>query len=390
MRRYCFDIYFVLILTGAICISILSCSSDSVPIRTNDTESEPTTILTPNLNIETLLDAQEATLVETYERLVASVVHIITTQEVQSGRGNQAPFGNGEGSGFVWDASGHLVTNHHVVAGADQVTIEFFDGTELKAEVIGTDPDSDLAVLKVDPALVDLVPITIGDSAAVRVGQTAIAIGSPFSQDFTMTVGIVSAVGRIRPSGLTAFAIPLVIQHDASINPGSSGGPLFDRRGTLIGVNTQIISQSGGSTGIGFAVPVNRAAKVVPSIISDGHYRHPWLGISATKLFPGLRTAADIDTDTKGVMIQRVIPDSPADKAGLTAGNETAIIGGTNYRVSGDTIISIGHEPVRDMDDLINYLEENTKPGDQVRLGVLRGEAIVEDVHVTLAARPSQ
>ena len=390
MRRYYFDIYLVLMLTGAICISILSCSSDSVPIRTNDIEVEPTTVLAPNLNIETLLDAQEATLVETYERLVVSVVHIITTQEAPSVGRNRGPFGNGEGSGFVWDGSGHLVTNHHVVAGADRVTIKFFDGTELKAEVIGMDPDSDLAVLKVDPALVDLVPVTVGDSASVRVGQTAIAIGSPFSQDFTMTVGVVSAVGRIRPSGLTAFSIPLVIQHDASINPGSSGGPLFDRRGALIGVNTQIISQSGGSAGIGFAVPVNRAAKVVPSIIRDGHFRHPWLGISATKLFPDLRTAASIDADIRGVLIQRVIPNSPADAAGLTAGNETATIGGTDYQVGGDTIVSIGHEPVRNMDDLINYLEENTKPGDQVLLSVLRGEAILEDVHVTLAARPSQ
>ena len=192
------------------------------------------------------------------------------------------------GSGFVWDETGHIVTNHHVVVDVDRVTVMFYDGSEYDAELLGSDPDSDLAVLSVN--YVDQIPsaVALGNSGDVAVGQIAIAIGSPFGQDFSITSGIVSAVGRTIRSGNSQFSIPKVLQTDAPINPGNSGGPLLNRVGEVIGVNTQIISNTGASSGIGFAVPVDAAKRVIPELISNGTYKYSWLGISGTSLTPDL------------------------------------------------------------------------------------------------------
>ena len=241
--------------------------------------------LTPSiedLDADTIVAAQDAVLVRLYETLLPSVVHIRVSQRIVSGQtapsiprlpGLPLPdfpqdfFQQGEGSGFVWDEEGHIVTNHHVIQGADRVTVVFADRTELEAKVIGTDSDSDLAVLELSEPKSDARPVVLGDSDTLKVGQMAVAIGNPFGQEFTMTTGIVSALGRTIRSGSGPFSIPEVIQADAPINPGNSGGPLLDRHGRVIGVNTQIISRNGVSSGIGFSVPINTAKRVIPALI---------------------------------------------------------------------------------------------------------------------------
>ena len=208
----------------------------------------------------------------------------------------------GEGSGFVWDDQGRIVTNHHVIAGADRVMVIFADRTELEAKVLGSDPDSDLAVLQVEiPEGVSMPALPLGQSESVRAGQMALAIGNPFGQEFSITRGIVSAVGRTMRSGNSQFSVPEVIQTDAPINPGNSGGPLLNRQGRVIGVNTQIISRSGSSSGIGFAVPIDAAKRVIPVLIQDGRFEYAWLGISGTTLRPNVAELMDLPQDTRGM-----------------------------------------------------------------------------------------
>ena len=356
-----------------------------------------------DLDPDAVVAAQEQVLAGIYDAVLPSAVHVLTTLDADSAVGERGRFGSpfgdlpvppdrffqrGEGSGFVWDEQGHIVTNQHVVANADRVTVEFADGTELDAEIVGGDPNSDIAVLKIEPPPGGLTPVAVGDNGTVRVGQMAITIGSPFGQDFSMTSGIVSALGRTRPSGMTNYSIPLVIQHDAAINPGNSGGPLLDRHGRVIGVNTQIISQTGTSAGIGFAVPINIVKRVVPALIADGEYRYAWLGISGVDLFQELREEAGLPSGIRGVLVQTVAADGPADRAGLTAGDKQTQLGGGTYSLGGDTIVAIEDVPVHQMSDLINYLAEHTDPGDVVTLAVVRAGGESADVTVTLAARP--
>jgi len=359
-----------------------------------------------DLDPDAVVAAQEQVLTGIYDAVLPSVVHILVTLDTDRLEGEldefpfRYPFGDlpdqperffqrGEGSGFVWDEQGHLITNQHVVENAERVTVQFADGTELIAEIVGGDPYSDIAVLKVEPPDAGLTPVTVGDSAALKVGQVAVTVGNPFGQDFTMTSGIVSALGRTRPSGLSSYSIPLVIQHDAPINPGSSGGPLLDRRGQVIGINTQIISQSGSSAGIGFAVPINVARKVIPALIEHGEYRYAWLGIAGVDLFPELRDAAGLPEGTRGVLVQSLVAGGPSDTAGLKAGSEQVQFGGRTYAIGGDTIVAIDDAPVYQMSDLINYLAQHTDPGDTATLTVIRGGGERADIAVTLAARPS-
>ena len=337
-----------------------------------------------------------------YEALLPSVVHIRVVRQIDSnGAGRTLPsvpdlplpdfpdefFHRGEGSGFVWDEAGHIVTNNHVVDGADRVAVIFSDGTELEAEVIGTDPDSDLAVLELSEPKGGAFPVDLGDSDALRVGQIAVAIGNPFGQEFTMTTGIISALGRTIRSGGSPFSIPEVIQSDVAINPGNSGGPLLDRHGEVIGVNTQIISRSGTSSGVGFSVPINTAKRVVPALIEEGRYEYSWLGISGSTLRADLAELMDLPRSTGGALVSQVTVDSPAGKAGLRGSDRTAVLDGVDYPVGGDVIVSINGSAVDDMDDLIAYLSGNTRPGDQVILEVIRDEER-ENLEVTLGARP--
>lgn len=289
----------------------------------------------------------------------------------------------GQGSGFVWDNEGHILTNYHVVVDATDVEVVFADGRIAKAEVLGTAPDVDLAVVKVDLPPDQLQPITIGNSDDLQVGQLAIAIGSPFGQEFTMTNGIVSAVGRTIRSGNTPFSIPQVIQTDASINPGNSGGPLLNRQGEVIGINSQIATRSGANSGVGFAIPINIAKQVVPTLIQGETYNYAWLGITGRTVTTELVDLLNLPADTQGVLVLDVAKDSPAAISGLQAGLQTA------EEPGGDIITAINGEPVTGMDTLIAYLTAETRPGDQVELTLLR-DGQPETVTVTLAARPAE
>jgi 2-alkenal reductase len=293
------------------------------------------------------------------------------------------------GSGFVWDLEGHLVTNNHVVEGAQEVQITFSDGTVSIAEVVGTDPDSDLAVLKIDPTGYHLAPVRLSRLEDVHVGMRVAAIGNPFALEGTLTSGIVSAIGRSIPAR-DNFSIPDSIQTDAAINPGNSGGPLLNERGEVIGVNAQIRSQSGSNSGVGFAIPINVVNRVVPALIANGTYAHSYMGVSGSTLSPICAAELGLPHTLRGALVNLVLPGTPAERAGLRAG-ETAIT--TRYpsicpSVSGgDVIIAIDDQPVSRFDDVLAYLQSETSPGDTVTLTVWRDDDPV-DVTLTLVARP--
>ncbi len=331
-----------------------------------------------------------------YERVNPSVVYI--ENQTRLARSNST-LPAGSGSGFVWDVVGHIVTNNHVVSGADRLQVTFFDGVTLPAELVGTDPDSDLAVIKVDPKLAHLVPVTLGDISQVKVGQRAIAIGNPFGLVGTMTTGIVSAIGRSLPSNpdsAQSYNIPQVIQTDAAINPGNSGGPLLNDRGEVIGVNFQIRSDAGTNSGVGFAIPVNIVQRVVPALIAEGKYQHAYLGIRGQTYSPAWAEALGFSTEVRGAYVMEVVNGGPAGRAGLRgATTPTDVILGLSatgpiyLQRGGDLIIAIDDQPVRAFDDILVYLENYKSPGDKVELTVLRAGARGETrITVTLAARP--
>lgn len=297
-------------------------------------------------------------------------------------------FRNGQGSGFVWDTHGHIVTNHHVVEDAHRILVIFADGTEAYAEVIGADPAADIAVLKIDYDEDALTPVTLGDSNAVQVGQLAIAIGNPFGQEFTTTIGIVSAVGRTIRSGSTPFSVPKIIQTDAPINPGNSGGPLLDRRGNVIGINAQIVTGTGSNAGVGFAIPINTAKQIVPALIDDGDFKYSWLGIRGANLRPETAELMGADAATQGALIIDLAPDGPAEQAGLLGSAEIERTDDGNIQYGGDVIVGVDETPITGMDDLIIYLLENTMPGDTVTMSVIRNGGDTASIRVTLAERP--
>ncbi|MDX1521274.1 MAG: trypsin-like peptidase domain-containing protein, partial [Anaerolineae bacterium] len=297
-------------------------------------------------------------------------------------------YNQGQGSGFVWDEAGHIVTNYHVVENASRVEVIFANDTIVEAEVLGVDPDADLAVLQVDVPAGTLKPVTLGDSDALQVGQLAVAIGNPFGQEFTMTSGIISAVGRTIRSGNSLFSIPEVIQTDAPINPGNSGGPLLNRQGEVVGINSQIISRSGANAGIGFAIPINIAKQIVPTLIEGEKFEYAWLGITGTTLTSEVADFMKLPADTRGVLVIDVAQDGPANEAGLQGSDKTLTVEGAEYQLGGDVIIGIDDQPVEHMDDLITYLIEETRPGDEITLEVIRPDGEQETINITLAARP--
>ena len=327
---------------------------------------------------DSIVAAHENVLANIYEAVLPSVVQIRVEQGSNSG----------EGSGFVWSDEGHIITNHHVIQGADGVTVLFADGTEYRAEVLGTDPTSDLAVLKINPLTKPLTALKVGNSSALRVGQLVVAIGNPFGQEFTMTSGIVSALGRTILSGPTSFATSRVIQTDAPINPGNSGGPLLDREGRIIGITYQIVSNSGANAGVGFAVPINTAKRIVPALISSGIYQYAFLGIRGTSLDLRLAQANNISGNVQGVLILEIVDDSPAANSGLRGSTEAQEVNGNLYPVGGDIITRIDNITVNGMDDLIALLDENYKPGDTITLDVFRNGNDIFAVDVTLGFRP--
>jgi S1-C subfamily serine protease len=303
--------------------------------------------------------------------------------------GQPEPEGGGiaTGSGFLIDTEGHIVTNSHVVDGASKVQVKLgSEESSHTAEVVGTDPATDVALLKVDVPADQLHPLALGDSAKAQVGDPVVAIGNPFGLDRTVTAGIVSALQRQiqAPNG---FSISHVIQTDAAINPGNSGGPLIDSSGSVIGINSQIQTNGGsGNVGIGFAVPINTAREVVEELERDGEVEHAYIGISGGSVTPAVAKALKLPVD-KGVLVNEVVEGSPADEAGIEGGDTNATIEGAKVQLGGDIVTEIDGKPVTSMEDVINVVN-GAKPGDEIELTVLRGDNEEKTFTVKLGVRP--
>jgi len=339
---------------------------------------QPAPIQLPAVTVD-----EEALLIELYRQVNPSVVNIITYTDQGSFEASA-----GQGSGFVFDREGRIVTNSHVIHGADAIEVIFTDGTTLAAELVGEDLHSDLAVIQVSGLPAGVQPLPLADINEVAVGQTVLAIGNPFGLGGTLTRGIVSAMGRNIPA-LTAFSIPQAIQTDAPINPGNSGGPLLNLRGQVIGVNAQIETSDGSrvNSGIGFAIPVSIVARVAPALIQNGEYEWGWLGVVGGTISPAMIDAMDLPVQ-KGAYISQTVEDGPADRAGLRGSRDEVTVDGRRTEIGGDIIIAIDGQPVGSFDDILIYIALNTNPGQEVVLTILR-DGQTQDVKLTLQPRPS-
>jgi S1-C subfamily serine protease len=292
------------------------------------------------------------------------------------------------GSGIVYDTTGHIITNNHVVDNAQKIRVVFHDGSSYSANVVGVDPYADLAVVKVNAEPNVLHPLPLGNSANLRIGDQVAAIGNPFGLSGSMSHGIISQVGRLLNPPDSSFSIPSVIQTDAPINPGNSGGPLLNMQGEVIGINTAIQSGTGEFSGVGFAIPSNTMKKIIPDLIETGHYKHPWLGISGISIDSDLASTLYLPV-SGGFMIENVVSNSPAGNAGLHGYNETKTIDGIKYEIGGDIITTVDGKPVKQIDDLLNYLQDQKSVGDKLTLGIIRNGKTM-DVTLTLQERPAQ
>ncbi len=377
---------------GIMVLALMACTISIPAIKVNspsEVTSATQTAAPPSavvINPAPEVLASEETLVQLYALVNPGVVSIRTLTAT----------GGAQGSGFVYDSEGHIITNYHVVEGADQLEVAFSSGLKVRGKVIGTDLDSDLAVIKVDAPASELHPLALGDSDQVKVGQTVVAIGNPFGLSGTMTVGIVSAKGRtldsMRDSGNgRPFSAGDIIQTDAAINPGNSGGPLINLRGEVIAINRAIRTNNstlGGepsNSGVGFSISINIAKRVVPALIKDGKYDYPYLGISSMDDITLMAAEALGLPQTSGAYVTQVVKDGPADKAGIRAGTIPTDISGLNK--GGDLIIAIDGRPIRNFGELLSYLITQKGPGDQVVLTVLRDNK-QQEVTVTLGKRP--
>ncbi len=334
------------------------------------------------------VNALEAEIEAVYEQAAPAVVNIASTVYIQSLFWGAIPQ-EGTGSGFLYDTEGHIVTNYHVVENAKKLSVTLADGRIYPATVVGVDPSNDLAVIGIEAK--DLPqPIALGDSDSLRVGQFVVAIGNPFAQKGTLTLGVISALGRIIESPDGRF-IGEAIQTDAPINPGNSGGPLLDLRGRVIGVNSQIISPSGASAGIGFAVSAETVRRVVPQLIAQGYYSHPWMGVGAvdltSELAEVLRQAGMKVPVEEGLILLEVASDGPAAQSGIRGPDKAVIVGNTRVPVGMDIIVAVNGQPVTSFRELTVYLETETQVGDTVEVTIIR-DGKERTVEVTLAERP--
>ena len=359
-----------------------------LPVTNTAEDSFNTTGVAFNGTGLTMLNAESRVFNQLFKKVQNSVVQITSTVNVVAPiiiNGNPL---QGEstslGSGFIQDAdNGLIITNNHVIQGSNTVDVTFASGNTYSAKVIGTDALSDLAVLQIidDFSSEHIISLQLGNSSQLEVGQQVIAIGNPFALSNSMTNGIISQVGRLLPNQEMGFSIPDVIQTNAAINPGNSGGPLLDIQGNVIGVNSAITSQTGEFAGIGFAIPSNTVARIVPYLIKDGKYDHPWLGIAGVNLTPTLAQQLGLPRDSKGVVIASVIPGSAAANAGIIGRVQNGNI------PAGDIITAIDGHQVKRMEDIISYIEEQRSVGDNVVITVNRGGQS-QDLTATLQATP--
>jgi S1-C subfamily serine protease len=340
-----------------------------------------------------LLEAEQTWFKELYNKASPSVVNITSRSYGYDFFFNVVPQ-EGTGSGFVWDSAGHIVTNYHVIQGAQELEVRFADGTQRSATVIGVDPANDLAVIHLtnEEALASLLlALPLGETSALAVGQRVVAIGNPFGFEQTLTSGIVSALGRVIQSETGDF-IGEVIQHDAAINPGNSGGPLLDINGQVIGVNTQIVSPSGASAGIGFAIPTDTVARVIPELITHGRYPHPWLGIQGFDITAGFTkrlrdNGLPIDADG-GILVVSIYRKTPAEGS-LRGGSQRIRAGNLLLPIGGDLIVALDEQPIANQRAMMLYLESNKRVGDSVRVSFWR-DGQLEEAVLTLSERPTR
>jgi S1-C subfamily serine protease len=398
----------LIVALAVLCVATVACS---LPVFTNPQltpTSTPTATPTPTL-VPVLVAAPTATAapvqatpeptaspamalqagVEAVYRQAGPAVVNITSQVIAYDVFMQPVPQEGTGSGFIYDTQGNIVTNYHVVADAESISVALAGANVYTATIVGTDPSNDLAVVHIDAENLP-APIPLADSSELRVGQFVVAIGSPFALSRTLTFGVISALGRVIQSPDERF-IGEAIQTDAAINPGNSGGPLLDLEGRVVGVNSQIISPSGSSAGIGFAVSSNTVRRVVPDLIAEGHYPHPALGVTLLPFSADgagvLRQAGmEVPVDA-GLLIAEVTPGGPADQAGLRGSDREVTIGNARIPVGGDIIVGINGQPITTFEDLNVYLETQTRVGDTVNVDIIR-DGQQAAVPVTLAERP--
>ncbi len=316
-------------------------------------------------------ESELSDIADLYERVRESVVSIQTA--------------NSRGSGWVFDTENHIVTNNHVVAGVSEAEVTLHNRITLSTIVIGRDPFSDLAVLEVIDSLISLTPLPLGDSNDIRVGEPVIAIGNPFGFSGSVSSGIVSQKGRLFPSQ-GGYSISNMIQIDVPINPGNSGGPLINMRGEVIGITTGAITNTGAFSGVGFAIPASTSRRVVPELIQNGFYEHPWIGVAGLDIDKSIAEVMNLDRN-RGFLITLIFPGSPALEGGLRAGSERIIIGGNSINIGGDVIIAVDGRDVFQLDDIISYIDENKRPADDVIFTVIR-DGREKDITVMLGVRP--
>jgi 2-alkenal reductase len=381
-------------------VSLLALAGCTVTGATTQT-STPAATGVPTTSSITSLAGIESTLENIYAQVNPAVVNInvVKKQDITLPNFSDSPssgppqqYSQALASGFLWDTAGHIVTNNHVIADADNITVTFYDGTQVPGKVVGADADSDLAVVKVDMPTDQIQPVQMADSTQLKVGQLAIAIGNPFGLEGTMTVGIVSGLGRVLPANENAvgpsYSITDMVQTDASINPGNSGGVLLDATGKLIGVTSSIMTSSGTSAGVGFAIPSAIVQQVVPALIKTGHYNHAYMGASIISLDPAIAGAMNLPSNQRGALIESVAAGGPADKAGLQASKNSLTINGEQIFIGGDVVVAYNGQAVKSSNDLVTLIARSGAVGEKVTLTVLRDGKQIQ-VEVTLGLRPS-
>ena len=378
----------LLMMVGAL-TGCLNPSSTTTTAASNTTyvASGTTTTRSSSASVLGSVSDLETTLESIYAQVSPSVVLINDNMPASA----TSLGGPALGSGFVWDTKGDIVTNNHVIDGASNITVTFSDGTVVNASLVGADSNSDLAVLKVNPSGLNLQPVTL-DKNAPQVGQLAIAIGNPYGQQNTLTVGFISAVGRLIPTSENAtgptYSIPDIIQTDTAINPGNSGGVLLNDSGEVMGVTQSIDTSSGSSSGVGFAIPASIVEQVIPALINTGVYQHPYLGVTVTSLDPAVAGAMNLTSGQRGALVEAVTSGSPADKAGLKAGSTNFTDNGAQVAIGGDVIIAFNGQAVKSSDDLITYLADQGVVGQSATLTIIRGGKQM-NITVTPGARPT-